>query len=161
MHGQVVGLGGQSGIYANLVADQYPHWELALRMMIPTAVVIGIEVLRRAGWTTQIPYVPVVAVNAAQPVREVDHFVLEALPQEWYNLMRWGIQGGEAGGLPHLKPAWALADLIRREGWCNCGLGPDDIYWYMVTEQDRQDWGAACSALHLGLAPMNPDGLHD
>jgi hypothetical protein len=161
VHRQVIGLGGQSGIFANLTADQYPDWELALRMIMPTAVVIGIEILRRAGWTTQIPYVPTVAVNATQRVCQVDHFNIEALPPEWYNLMARGFKAGEAGALPHLAPAWALADLIKREGWCDCGLGPDDIYWDIVTEQDRQDWLAACSTLQLGLMVMNPDSPQD
>ena len=161
IQGYVVALGGQSGIYANLVVDKDPQWESALRMIMPTAVVIGIEILRRAGWTTQIPYVPTVAVNAAKRVCKVEHFNVEALPPEWYDLMACGIRENEAGALPYLTPAWALADLIRREGWCDCGVGPDDIYWYMVTERDRQEWVTACSALHLGSMPMNPDGPHD
>ena len=58
--------------------------------------------------------------------------------------------------LPSLAPAWALADLVLREGWCDCGVGPDDIYWDMVTVSDERDWAEACAALGLGKLPMNP-----
>lgn len=161
MLGQVAAFGGQSGLYANLVADSDPQWECALRMIMPTAVVIGIEILRRAGWTTQIPYVPTVAVNEAQHFGKVDYFNVEAVSPAWYNRMARGIRPSEAGALPYLAPAWALADLLNREGWCDCGLGPDDIYWDMLTNEDRQDWIDACSALGLGSMPINPDGPHN
>jgi hypothetical protein len=158
--GYVSELGGHCGVYANLLLAQYPNWELALRMIMPTGVVIGIEVLRRAGWTTQIPYVPTVAVNSTLRVQEVSHFEIVTLPAEWFDLMKDGICDGENVALPHLAPAWALADLIRREGWCHCGLGPDDIYWDTITEHDHNDWLAACAVLGLGERPMNPDSAN-
>jgi hypothetical protein len=154
--GQVKGLGGQSWIFANLFADQYPDWELGLRMIMPTAVVVGIEVLRRAGLTTQIPYVATVAVSSAQPIHQVERFEVAAQSPQWFELMSPGIRREEVA-LAHLAPAWALADLISREGWCHCGLGPDDICWDYVSELDRADWNVACLALSLGIRPMNPD----
>lgn len=156
--GYVEELGGRSGIFANLAVDQYPNWELGLRMIMPTAVVIGIEVLRRAGWTTQIPYVATVAVSSAQRIYQVEHFKVAAQSPYWFELMSPGIRReDEDVALAYLAPAWALADLIRREGWCDCGLGPDDIYWDYVTEQDQADWNVACIALGLGVRSMNPD----
>jgi len=154
--GLVERMGGRSGIFANLAVDQYPNWELGLRIVAPTAVVIGIEILRRAGWTTQIPYVPTVAVNLTQRIQPVEHFELVGQSQEWYNEIAGGIRSGEDIALPHLAPAWALADLIKREGWCDCGLGPDDIYWDAVSEHDQAEWSNACTALGLGILPMNP-----
>ena len=153
-------MGGRSGVFANLAVDQYPNWELGLRIVAPTAVVIGIEILRRAGWTTQIPYVPTVAVNLTQltqRIQPVEHFELVGQSQEWYSEIAGGIRSGEGVALPHLEPAWALADLIKREGWCDCGLGPDDIYWDTITEHDQAEWSNACTALGLGILPMNPD----
>lgn len=155
--GHVLALGKNSGVFANLVVAQYPDWEMALRMIMPKAVIMGIEVLRRAGWTTQIPYVPTVAVSATEPVHQVDHFEVVPLPPRWFDLMTEGILSGEDVAPRQLAPAWALADLIKREGWCYCGLGPDDIYWDTVTNRDRKDWLAACAALGLGDLPMNPD----
>jgi len=155
--GHVKRLGGQTGIFANLLADQYPDWELGLRMIMPTAVITGIEVLRRAGWTTQIPYFPTVFVSSAKRTHEVEHFKVLAQPPGWFDLVRDGIRGGENVALPQLAPAWALAELIKREGWCDCGLGPDDIYWDKVSELDRTEWLAACSALGLDNLPINPD----
>lgn len=156
--GRVKGLGGQSWVFANLVADQYPDWELGIRMIMPTAVVVGIEVLRRAGWTTQIPYVATVAVSSAQPIHQVERFEVAAQLPQWFELMSPGIRReDEDVALAYLAPAWALADLLRREGWCDCGLGPDDIYWDYVNEQDQADWAVACIALGLGVRSMNPD----
>lgn len=156
-HGKVKEMAGLCGIYANIATHQYPNWELGFRMVAPMALVIGIEILRRAGWTTQIPYVPTVAVSETQRIKLAEHFEILVQPQEWYSEIVDGVQSGEGIALPHLAPAWALADLIKREGWCDCGLGPDDIYWGMVTEKDQIDWANACTALGLGALPMNPD----
>ena len=54
----VQGLGGHSDVFANLLFEpfpQYPNWEKALLMTMPSAVIVSVEVLRRVGWTTQIP----------------------------------------------------------------------------------------------------------
>lgn len=154
--GRVCGLGGQSGVYANLIVSEYPDWEMGLRMVMPTAVVSGLEVLRRAGWITQIPYLITVTVSAAHRVCQVDKFDVNVQGAEWFDVMAGGMRSGEGVALPSLAPAWALADLIRREGWCDCGVGPDDIYWDSVTMSDQRDWADACAALGLGKLPMNP-----
>ncbi|GAB3468257.1 hypothetical protein GCM10027321_36520 [Massilia terrae] len=131
-------------------------------MIMPSTVVMGIEALRRAGWITQIPYLSTVAVDAAERVFDVERFSVLALPTEWFRQMAPGIQGGEAGSLKCVKPAWALADLIKREGWCDCGVGPDDIYWDDVTQQDEEDWATARVTLGLAEHSMNPDaGISD
>jgi hypothetical protein len=154
--GVVYGLGGQSGIYANLVVSKYPDWEIGLGMVMPSAVISGLEVLRRAGWITQISYLITVTVSAAQRVCQVDRFEVNVQGPEWFDVMTAGMRSGEGVALPSLAPAWALADLVRREGWCNCGVGPDDIYWDFVTVNDERDWADACEALGLGKLPMNP-----
>jgi len=154
--GFVCSLGGQSGVYANLIVSKYPDWEMGLRVVMPSAVISGLEVLRRAGWITQIPYLITVTVNAAQRVRQVDRFEVSVQGPEWFDDMAAGTRSGEGVALPSLLPAWALADMVRQEGWCDCGVGPDDIYWDLVTMSDQRDWAAACAALGLGKLPMNP-----
>lgn len=154
--GIVLSLGSQSGVYANLVVSKYPDWEMGLRMVMPTAVVSGLEALRRAGWITQIPYLITVTVSAAHWVCEVDRFEVNVQAPEWFDAVAAGIQSGEGVALPSLAPARALADLVRREGWCDCGVGPDDIYWDRVSMSDERDWVDACAALDLGTLPMNP-----
>lgn len=154
--GRICGLGGQSGVYANLLVSKYPDWEMGLRMVMPTAVVSGLEVLRRAGWITQIPYLITVSVSAAQRVWHVDRFAVNVQEPEWFDVMAEGTRSGEGVALPFLAPGWALADLVGREGWCDCGVGPDDIYWDCITTSDEQDWADACAALGLGKLDMNP-----
>jgi len=154
--GLVRGLGGQSEVYANLVVSTYPDWEMGLRMVMPTAVVSGLEVLRRAGWITQIPYLVTVSVSAADRVCSVNRFEVNVEGPEWFDAVAGGIRSGEGVALPSLAPAWALADLVRREGWCECGIGPDDIYWDLLTISDERDWEDASVALGLGRLPMNP-----
>lgn len=154
--GLVCGLGGRSGVYANLIVSKYPDWEMGLRMVMPTAVVSGLEVLRRAGWITQIPYLITVTVSAAHRVYQVDRFEVNVQGPEWFDVVAPGIRSGEGVALPSLAPAWALADLVRREGWCDCGVGPDDIYWDGVTMCDERDWADACAALGIGKLHMNP-----
>lgn len=154
--GLVCGLGGQSGVFANLVASKYPDWEMGLRMVMPSAVISGLEVLRRAGWITQIPHLTTVTVSAGERVCQVGRFKVNVQRPEWFDEMAPGVRSGEGVALPSLAPAWALADLIRREGWCDCGVGPDDIYWDLVTIRDQRDWEEACTVLGLGKLPINP-----
>lgn len=152
----VRGLGGQSGVYANLIVSEYPDWEMGLRIVMPSAVVSGLEALRRAGWITQIPYLITVTVSAAQRVYQVERFQVNVQGPEWFDAMAAGIRSGEGVALPSLAPAWALADLVLREGWCDCGVGPDDIYWDLMTMSDRADWADACVALGLGKRYRDP-----
>lgn len=154
--GLVAKLGGHSDIYANLVAERNPNWEKALRLAMPSAVVIGLEVLRRHGWTTQIPALPPVAVNNVQPVYQVEHFDISPRPPGWFTAARGGIRPAEGDGAPELAPAWALADLIKRYGWPNIGLDEDDIYWDQITDEDQADWARACIAFGLPSVPLAP-----
>lgn len=149
--GLVAKLGGHSDVYGNLVVDRDPNWETALLMAMPSAVVFGIEALRRAGWTTQIPFLPTVAVNKLHPVYQVgERFGVTPMPAGWFAAVRGAIRRQSPGGLPELAPAWALADMLKRhKGWEGSGLYPDDIYSEAVTPQDRLDWNRACIALGI------------
>lgn len=147
--GLVRGLGGHSDVYANLLTTPNPNWEKALLAAMPSAVVIGIESLRQAGWTTQVPHRPVVAINAKQSVFNIDPYEIMERDAKWFKAASAGIVGDRAKGLPVLKPAWALADMLRNQAWGECGLWPDDIDWSVITEQDEQDWQTACHTFGL------------
>ena len=145
----VQGLGGHSDVFANLLFEpfpQYPNWEKALLMTMPSAVIVGVEVLRRVGWTTQIPTRPNVAVSAKQPVFKTNFFEIEARDLAWFATVASGIR--REGGVPTLAPSWALADMLKREGWGTCGLWPDDLD-LEPTDQDEADWRAACLAFGM------------
>ncbi len=141
--GLVQALGGHSDTFANLVVQPRPDWEACLRRAMPSALIVGIEALRRAAWVTQIPARPEVAVDAAMPVYTVDHFTVLARSGRWFEASAKGVQGGA------LAPAWALADMLSREGWGVCGLMSDDIEWDRVSARDRRQWSAACKAYGL------------
>jgi hypothetical protein len=149
--GLVQGLGGHSDVYANLLASRHPDWEEAVVMAMPSAVLVGIEALRRAGWTTQLLQRPTVAVKSGHPVFKTDHFDLVTRDPRWFDQVAPGIEGRAGEGLRTLRPAWALADLLDRMGWEHSGLSPDDIEWAQTASAER-DWRAARKA--FGLAPV-------
>lgn len=155
--GFVESLGGHSDIHANLLMERKPDWEKALVMAMPSAVLTGIEVLRRAGWCTQIQARPSVAVNSTFRTYVTERFSLDRRDSRWFKRVKDGIRD-TGGALPALAPAWALAEMLRvNKGWEGTGLAPDDIYWDEVSDADRADWGAACKALSLG----DVDGAED
>ncbi|MHB1871739.1 MAG: hypothetical protein ACYCT1_12940 [Steroidobacteraceae bacterium] len=149
--GLVQGLGGHSDVYANLFASRHPDWEGAVVIAMPSAVLIGIEALRRAGWTTQLVQRPTIAVKSGYPVFRTDHFDVANRDLHWFTQVAPGIESRTGEGLRTLRPAWALADLLRDTGWQHIGLSPDDIEWPQSASAER-DWRAACKA--FGLAPV-------
>ncbi|MEI8325776.1 MAG: hypothetical protein WCH44_10515, partial [Betaproteobacteria bacterium] len=124
--GLVQALGGHSDVFANILIQPQPDWDSALCAAMPSAVVVGVEALRRAGWTTQIQVRPDVAVDESMPVFSVSHFTVLARPPSWFAQSKRGIKNG------CLTPAWALADMLHHLGWGACGLQPDDIEWDRV-----------------------------
>ncbi|GHT90619.1 hypothetical protein AGMMS49545_04610 [Betaproteobacteria bacterium] len=160
--GLVQGLGGHSDVYANMMRYDNPHWEKAVKMSMPSAVLIGIDILRGAGWTTQIQRCPSIAVQKGASTYKVEHFTVEQRPESWYAKVR-----NEQGlvqdtvepnylFLPMLRPAWALADMLCYEGWGGCGLHPDDLYDDEMTARDEDDWQAACAAFNLSAPFRKP-----
>lgn len=152
--GLVQPLGGHSDVYANMLTSPQPHWEKGLLMAMPSAVTVGVEALRLAGWTTQVPHRPAVAVNSKHSVFNVDPFEVAPRDPQWFALARAGIQGDRTVGLPTLRPAWALADMLRNQDWGACGLTPDDIDWDLVSEEDETEWEIACAALGMPVSPL-------
>ncbi len=151
-------LGGHSDVFANLVVDARPNWEAALLLARPSAVIVGVECLRRAGWTTQIPHRPEVAVDASLPMISTEHFDVERRPDAWFAAIAPGLIEDDTASIdpasrsaPSLRPAWALVDLLARADRNACALAPDDIDWSMVTPREREDRVAAEAA--LGVVP--------
>lgn len=147
-------LGGHSDVFVNLVASPHPQWEKAMRLSMPTAVIVGLEALRQGGWSTQVPHRPNVAVSRDQSVFTVNPFEVESRAPAWFQTAAAGIAKRSASALPILKPAWALADLLRQYAWGDFGLWPDDIEWSEISSQDETDWSKACRAFGLEEVPL-------
>jgi hypothetical protein len=149
--GLVRGLGGHSDVFANMLQCETPNWEKAMVIAMPSSLAIGIDMLRGAGWVTQIQHRPTIAVQIGRPVYDVEPYVIEQRPESWYALIQPGLLPESIGyhRLPMLRPAWALADMLHEQGWGACGLQPDDLYADEMSEQDEQDWQAACAAFNL------------
>lgn len=148
--GLIEALGGKSDVFANLLKPDRVDWHQAVRMAIPSAVIVGVEALRAAGWTTQVPQRPVAAVRAGDPVFKIRRFVISRRSDDWFRSVREGIARGEPhGAAPLLEPAWALADLLRGAGWGSGGLRPDDIAWELLSPDDMARVLAAAAALDV------------
>lgn len=173
LRGLVKGLGGHSDVFANLLKSPAPNWEQALLMAMPSAIVVGVEALRRAGWTTQIQRKPTVAVRADQSIFSLDNsapqhdmaieayqasgfegFMVQARSAAWFQKVSNGGMLLSENGAPVLKPAWALVDMLATEGWGKCGLWQDDIDLGEMTSADESDWAAACAAFDLEVQPL-------
>jgi hypothetical protein len=111
--GLVQALGGRSDVFMNLVTNKEPNTDLALRNCYPKALKIGIDILRQAGWMTQIPARVDVAIPKACNVYDIDGYNLSPRTEKWFNLMAPGIEKVDIG-INQLRPAWAFADLIAR-----------------------------------------------
>lgn len=151
--GLVQPFGGHSDVYANLVVQPKPDWDSAAVMAMPSAVLVGVEALRRHGWVTQIQQEPEIAVRATGSCFSTPLFVVTALPDRWFEAVKAGRDRSQ-GALPCLRPAWALADMLARQGWDGCGIQPDDIDWELAEARDEADWDTACGALGLELPAL-------
>jgi hypothetical protein len=128
--GLVRSLGGRSDVHMNLVRNREINPEAALRRAFPHAIKVGVDVLREAGWTTQISTAPEVAVPVSSALYTVRDFELTTRTSKWFLLVTPGIQPVEQG-INQLKPAWALADMLARAQDCRVKkawlLDPEDI----------------------------------
>jgi hypothetical protein len=154
--GLVKSLGGRSDVHMNLVRNPQATPEMALRRAFPTAVKVGIDRLRAAGWTTQIAARPEVAISANSTRYSVEEFDLVIRSGQWFELVKPATQSVK-NGVDSLAPAWALADMIARaqdkrvrKAWLP---DPEDLDLHALsspkTQQDLQNaWRA------FGLAPQ-------
>jgi len=152
--GLVKSLGGRADVHMNLVRNPQPNAELALRRAFPTAIKVGLDRLRVAGWTTQIPARPEVAIPSTSSRYSVEGFDLVTRPEQWFHRVKPGTDQA-TDGLDSLRPAWALADMVSRSqdkrvrnAW---RPDPDDIELPAPGSPAHQDMQAAWRA--FGLAP--------
>ena len=111
--GLVRSLGGRSDVHMNLVRNREVSAEVALRRAYPRAIKVGVDVLRQAGWTTQIPSEVDVAIPQSSVPHALAGFVLSRRPERWYALVMPGVDKVVVG-IDQLRPAWALVDMMAR-----------------------------------------------
>ncbi len=120
--------GPRAGIYYNLVANRNAAQDRlvdVIRQVHPMAVLSEASVLHSCGWTTQIPYDLSVNVEQRKTHPALFGVRIHQRSIEWFKAVK--AHGGlvspsEADfstyGLPALKPAWALADMmIDPDAW--------------------------------------------
>ena len=158
-NGLVRALGGRSDVYMNLVRNRQVNPEAALRRAFPNAVKVGVDVLREAGWTTQIPTMPEVAVPTSSALYTLHDFELTTRPNKWFLRITPGLQTAEQG-INQLKPAWALADMLARardsrikKAWL---LDPEDID--LESAKSDQDMTAAMRAFKASINDLSDSG---
>ena len=128
--GLILSLGGHSDVHLNLVKNRNPNIEAALRRALPEACKVGADVLREAGWTTQIVAQPEIAILPNSPAYKLTNFQLTARSARWFTRVAPGtLDPGDAA--KRLTPAWALADMLARatdrrvrKAWL---LAPEDL----------------------------------
>lgn len=153
--GWVKSLGGRADVHMNLAMNRHINPELALRRVFPLATLVGADMLRAAGWTTQILSQPDVAVPQTGPRYAVDGFNLVGRPDAWFDRVRPGTLS-PAQGLRRLLPAWAWADMLARaqdrrvrNAWL---LPPDDLDFDLIAEDAGVPAALAVFGLDAGLA---------
>lgn len=151
--GLVRSLGGRSDIHLNLIRNPQVPTEVALRMAYPRAVKLGVDVLRQAGWTTQIPSTVDVAIPRTSQIHAVAGFRLSPRPERWYAQVAPGVVP-VSQGLNQLTPAWSLADLLARardarvaDAWLP---DPEDLDWPAILADKALP--KALTAFKLGAA---------
>ena len=123
-------LGGHSDVHMNLVVRRDANLDAALHRAYREAIRVGADVLRAAGWTTQIMQRPEVAVHRIGPKYELPDFTLSPRAPSWFARVAPGVER-VGQGIGSLHPAWALADMMARmldrrvkQSWL---LAPDDL----------------------------------
>ena len=89
---------------------------------------IVLQPLLEVGWITQIPQKPEIAVDESHSIFAITPFLAHPLPPGWFELTRPAVRAFSRGrAMPALPLAWALADMLARQGWEGCSLDPDDL----------------------------------
>jgi hypothetical protein len=160
--GLVKSLGGRSDVHMNLVRNPQVNPELALRRAFPAAIKVGLDRLRVAGWTTQIPARPEVAIAPTSSRYSIEGFDLVTRPEKWFQTVKPGTDRA-SDGIDSLRPAWALADMISRaqdkrvlQAWLP---DPEDMELPGLTIAAAQkDLQAAQSAFALAPESLTAEG---
>lgn len=148
--GLIRSLGGHSDVHLNLIKNRNPNTEAALRRVLPEACKIGVDVLREAGWTTQIVAQPEMAILASSPSYKLADFQLVVRSAAWFARIAPGMLDPDSAA-KRLMPAWALADMLARasdhrvrKAWL---LAPDDLD--LTAAQQDPKMQAALAAFDL------------
>jgi hypothetical protein len=133
--GLVKSLGGRADVHMNLVVNLNANPLAALSRAYPQAVKVGIDILREAGWTTQIPTCIDIALPANYSLHDIEGFSFTKRNAVWFSRVRPGTVFVE-NGIHQLKAAWALADMLARAqdlrvrgAWLP---DPEDMDWHSV-----------------------------
>ena len=111
--GLIQSLGGRADVHMNRVTNRHVNPQAALRRAFPSAIKVGMDILREAGWTTQIPNLIEVAVMRSSCLHQLQGFELTTRTDAWFAVVAPGVQRVPTG-IDQLKPAWALADMLAR-----------------------------------------------
>jgi hypothetical protein len=151
--GLIKSLGGRSDVHMNLARNRQVNPELALRRVYPQAIKVGVDVLREAGWTTQIPSAIDVAVPAGSSLYDLPGFTLSTRTTKWFQLVALGTERVQQG-IDRLQPAWALADMLARaqdarvrNSWL---LDPEDLDLESVRRDKKMGLALQAFGLELG-----------
>ncbi len=150
--GLIKSLGTRSDVHMNLVRSPQANLQAALRRAYPNGILVGVDVLREAGWTTQIPSRPEVVVPLASTIYDIEAYEITTRTDKWFDRVRPGIEVVDSqDGVDRLRPAWALADMLARAqdrrvhtSWL---LDPEDI----ELEEARADKHAGKALAAFGL----------
>jgi hypothetical protein len=152
-------LGGRSDVHMNLLRNRQINPEAALRRALPRAIKVGVDILREAGWTTQIPNQIDVAVPPMSPLYNLVDFVITTRTEKWFQCVVPGTESVPQG-IDRLHPAWALADMIARaedrrvrHAWL---LDPEDIDLQAVRHD--KSITSALRAFRLNADCVDDDG---
>ena len=111
--GLIKSLGGRADVHMNLLRNRQINPEVALRRVFPRAIKVGVDLLREAGWTTQIPNRIDVAIPRTSSLFNLVDFVITTRTEKWFQCTALGTER-VSQGIDRLHPAWALADMIAR-----------------------------------------------
>jgi hypothetical protein len=157
--GLVKSLGGRSDVHMNLLRNHQTNPELALRRAYPQAVKLGADVLREAGWMTQIPSVIDVAVPNGSSLHHLEGFALTTRSAKWYAAVAPGMERVQQG-IDRLQPAWALADMLARANDARVRHAwlPDPEDLDLVCIRSDKQLSLALKALGLSMQTMEKAG---
>lgn len=149
--GLVKPLGGKSDVFFNLVADSAAEnrIEVAIRRVMPGAVVGPQNVLHESGLTTQRPGTLQLLVRPDERQFRIAAAQVESRPPSWWAAidLASGVEPGSEEFLARLTLGAAIADSALSRG----GLDPDDIDLEAVKPVERR---RALKILKM-LSPMN------
>jgi hypothetical protein len=146
-------------VHMNLVRNRQADPQAALRRAFAQAVKVGVDVLREAGWTTQIPSTIEVTVPVGSATYELEGFAITTRTAKWFERAAPGVQRVQHG-IDRLHPAWALANMLARaqdgrvrNAWL---LDPEDLDLHSVRED--KETGRALQAFGLDKACVENAG---